>query len=325
MKVFALDGVSLRGIYGIGWRQFFRDLWQEIQKDNLFNGSAALAYYFFFSLFPAMIFLLSLLPYLPIPNLHASIMGLLSQFMPGEAYQMFSGTINEITNNPQGGLLSIGALLTLWAASTGFYAIMQHLNFTYDVNESRPYWKARGTAVLLTLASGTLIIGALGLVLLGEVIHNWLVSTVGLQGPLLSVFAVAQWIIIASALFLGFALNYHFGPDVKQEFRFITLGSIMGVLLLVAASLGFKFYVSNFGSYNATYGSIGAVIVLMLWLNILGLVILFGSEVNALVEHYSPQGKVKGQKNETGEGQGRSVANKDIDRPELAPREEYAS
>ena len=298
MKLFSLPGLSSRGIYGTSWGQFFRDLWQEINEDQVFNGAAALGFYFLLALFPSMLFLLSLLPFLPIDNLNGSIMGMLQGFLPGDAYTLFSETVREITSEERGGILSIGAALTLWAASSGMYAAIQHLNFTYDVAEARPYWKARGIAVLLTIAFGFLTISALLLVLLGDVLHRWLTESVGMAEPLAVLFSVVRWGLIGLALLTGFAITYYFGPDVKQKFRFVTLGSVFGATLLVAASLGFKFYAENFGEYNATYGSIGAVIVLMLWLQILGLVLLLGSEINALVEHYSPEGKSKGQKQE---------------------------
>lgn len=277
---------------------FLRDLKNEIKNDSLANGAAALAYYLMLSIFPAAIFLLSLLPFLPIPNLEQSIMDLVKELLPGESAQIFTSTIQEVLSNRKEGLLSFGLLFTLWAASNGMFAVMQQLNVTYDVKEERPFWKTRGIALFLTLLFGILIIGALGLVVFGGQIQAWLTSLIGSNDFLLGTFVALRWLIIAFALILSFALTYYYGPDVEQEFRFITPGSIMGVILLLGASLGFKVYVDNFGKYNATYGSLGAVIVLMLWLYITGLVILLGSEINALFEHYNSEGKLKGQKQE---------------------------
>jgi membrane protein len=294
MKTF--EGVSRRGVHGRPWKQFFRDLKSEIKEDNVTNGAAALGFYLMLAIFPATIFLLSLLPYLPIPNLQQAVMDLLNQALPGEAAKTFTGTVNEVVGQKKGGLLSFGALLTIWAASAGMYAVMQQLNITYDVKEGRPFWKARGTAIVLTLLFGVLIVGAFGLIVGGGALQAYLLENLGGGQVLMTVFSVVRWLIIAAALTLAFAITYRFAPDVKQRFAFVTPGSVFGVILLVVATLGFKLYVDNFGKYSATYGSIGAVIALMLWLNIVGLVLLLGSEVNALVEHYSPKGKRKGEK-----------------------------
>jgi len=285
-------------LYGHSFKEFFKDLRSEIREDNVSNGAAALAYYLMLAIFPAMIFLLTLLPYLPIQDLDQQIMGLLRQGMPSEAAQVFTDTVTQITSQKQGGLLSIGALLTLWAASSGMYAIMQQLNITYDVTEGRPFWKVRGTALLLTFLFGALIIGAFGLIVFGDALQSWIASALGESALLGGAFQALRWGIVLGALLLAFGVMYYFGPDVEQKFRFISPGAIGGVVLLILASLAIKLYVTNFSDYSKTYGSLGAVIVLMLWLNVTGLVILLGSEVNALLEHYSPEGKEKGEKRE---------------------------
>jgi membrane protein len=287
--------VTRKGIYGVPWKRFFKDLRSEIQDDNLVNGAAALGYYLMLAIFPAMIFLLGLLPYLPVARIDQEVLGLLNQILPGDAAEAFTGTVRSVVSEKRGSVLSFSALITLWAASNGMSAVMHQLNITYDVKEARPYWKFKGTALLLVLFFGALMIGAFSLVLFGETAQTWLSGAIGLDRPLSAVFTALRWVVIALAFMTAFAVTYYFGPDVDQEFRFVTPGSVLGVLLLSAASMGFKFYVDNFGKYNATYGSIGAVIVLMLWLNITGLVILLGSEINALVEHYSPGENSKGR------------------------------
>ena len=283
----------------VSWKQFLKDLYREISDDNVFNGAAALAYYLMLAIFPAAIFLLTLLPYLPVPNLSEAVMDLLRQAMPGEAANLFAGVVQNVTTQRRGGLLSFGLLFTLWSASSGLYAIMQQLNITYGVKEGRPFWKARGTALMLMLLFVLLVVGAFGLVVGGGMIQNMIASVLGRSQALLIFFAVFRWVVIVLLLLLGFAVVYYFGPDVEQRFRFITLGSTIGVILLIVTSLAFRFYVTGFSDYNATYGSLGAVIVLLLWLYITGLVILVGSEINALIEHYEPKGKEKGQKRES--------------------------
>jgi membrane protein len=178
----------------------------------------------------------------------------------------------------------------------GMYAIMQQLNITYDVKEARSFVRARATAIMLSLLFGLLVIGAFSLIVLGGIIEDWIGTRLGFSDALIMFFAVFRWIVIVLALLLGFAMIYRYAPNVEQKFAFITPGSVLGVILLIIVSLGFAIYTSNFADYSATYGSIGAVIILMLWLYIAGLVILIGSEINALLEHYSSKGKRKGEK-----------------------------
>jgi membrane protein len=284
--------------HGVSFKQFALDLNQEISNDNVFNGAAALGYYLTLAIFPAIILLMTIIPYLPIHNVDKAIMDLLGEALPPQAFDMVSGVVSEVTKNQRGGLLSFSLLGTLWAASSGMYAVMQQLNITYDVKEGRSFIRARGTAILLSLMFGLLVIGAFSLIVLGGVIQDWLGTRIGLSQGVLIFFALFRWIVILLALLLGFAVIYRFGPDVEQKFKFITPGSLLGVALLIAVSLGFAYYTSHFANYSATYGSIGAVIILMLWLYIAGLVILIGSEINALIEHYSPEGKRKGEKKE---------------------------
>lgn len=280
--------------------QFWRDLYAEISEDNIFNGAAALAFYLTLAIFPAFIVIMTVIPYLPIEDVDLAIMEMLHEAMPGEAAELLQGTVAEVTQQQRGGLLSVGILFTLWTVSTGMYAIMQQLNITYDVKEGRNFVKARAVAVVLSVAFVALVIGAFSLIVLGGTAENWVAGMVGDNAAVVIAFRVFRWLMIVLALLLGFALVYRYAPNVDQKFSFITPGAILGVVLLVAASLGFSVYIANFGDYNATYGSIGAVIILMLWLYIAGLVILLGSEINALIEDRDPSGKQKGNKTEQG-------------------------
>jgi membrane protein len=282
-------------MHGVGNKEFVKELWGEIKEDNLTNSAAALSYYLFLSIFPAAIFLLSLLPYLPIPNLQQALLGLLHQAMPEKSASLFENIVLDVTSKRQGGLLTFGILFTLWSASNGIYALMQQLNITYDVKESRPFWKVRGTAIVLLFMFVVLVVGAFALVVFGGVIQDLLAKFLGRGTALLAFFAVVRWAIIAFSLLVGFAIVYYFGPVVEQRFRFVSPGSVIGAALLVLISLGFRFYIANFSNYGATYGSLGTVIIMMLWLYIMGLIALIGSEINAVLERHHPAGKSKGE------------------------------
>ena len=268
-------------------KQFAADFWRKLNDDNVFNGAAALGFYLTLAIFPAMIVTMSVIPYLPIARVDQAIMDLLHQAMPGKAAELFTGVVAEVTSERRGGLLSFGLIATLWAASTGMYAIMKQLNVTYRVDEARPFLRARATALGLSLMFIVLVLGSLSLVVLGGVIQDWIGSRWGYSSPLLTFFAVFRWVVIGIGLILAFALIYYLAPNVQERFRFLTPGSFIGAVLLVGASLGFSFYAGRFADYDSTYGSIGAVIVLMLWLYIAGLVILVGSVINVLFFRYT--------------------------------------
>lgn len=272
---------------------FLKELYREIQEDDVFNGSAALGYYLTLAIFPAMIFLMALVPYLPIANVDQAIMDLLRQAMPRSAADMFTDVVREVTTEQRGGLLSLGFVGALWASSTGMYAIMQQLNITYDVSEARGFVRARLTAVGLSVLFGVLVIGGFSLIVLGGQIQELLGSWLGFSSVLLDVFIVFRWVVIVLGLLLALALIYFLGPNLRQRFVFFTPGSVVGVIMLMLASLAFAWYSQTFGNYDATYGSIGAVIVLMLWLYFAGLSILVGSEINSLLDVNSPRGRAQ--------------------------------
>ncbi len=265
-------------------RQFLKELYRETVDDDILNGAAVLGFYLMLAIFPAMIFVLAVIPYLPIANVDQAIMDLLRQALPASAADMFTGVVQGVTQEQRGGLLSFGLLAALWATSTGMYAIMQQLNITYGVDEGRGFLRARLVAIALSLLFVVLVLGGFSLIVLGGQIQEWLGSRFGIGDALLAFSTVFRWVIILAALLLAFSLIYYLAPNVKQRFKFITAGSVVGVVVLLVASLAFAWYTQNFGNYAATYGSVGAVIVLMMWLFIAGLAILFGSEINVLIE-----------------------------------------
>jgi membrane protein len=270
-------------------RGFGEKLVRKIKNDNISNGAAALAFYWMLALFPAAIFLLTLLPFLPIERLDEAIMNLLRQAMPEQAADLFAGTVTAVATQRKAGLLSFGLLFTAWSASSGMYALMEQLDETYDVVERRSFVKARGTALLLTLAAVVLVVGAVALVVFGGRLEGFLSANLGWGNVIVSVFAVLRWALIAFSLMLALAFVYAYGPDVERRFHLFSPGTIFGTVALAVASLGFKLYVSSFGSYDKTYGSLGAVIALLMWLFVTGLVVLVGSEIDSLTVRHGDQ------------------------------------
>lgn len=267
------------------WKDFAKALWHQFNHDDVLNGAAVLAFFFMLAAFPAAIFVLSLLPFLSIPHLQQAILDLLHQVLPQQAASLFEGTIKSVTSGGDQGLLTFGLIFALWSGSTGVYALTEQLNAICGVTEERPFWKARGIAILMTLFFAVLMIVALSLVIFGGAIQSWMASIIGWSEPLRIFFATMRWVIIAAAGLLGLAVAYRYGPNLNARFRFISPGNVAAGGLVAAASIGFQFYVSKFGHYSATYGSLAAIIVLMLWMYLAAIAVLVGYEVNKIWHH----------------------------------------
>lgn len=258
-------------------------MWRGIQDHNVIDGAAVLAYFFLLAVFPAAIFVLSLLPSLSIPHLQEAILDLLQQVLPEQSAEFVKVTIRYVAAAGKEGLMTFGLVFTLWSASTGVYAIMEQLNVVHGVKEQRPFWKARGTALLLMLFFVLLAITSLSVVIFGGVVQSWLASMIGWSRPLLVSFATFRWVVIAVALLFALAVIYRFGPNATFRFRFISPGNVAAAILIALASVGFRFYVSRFGNYSATYGNLAAMIILMLWMYMAGIALLLGCEINAIL------------------------------------------
>lgn len=295
---------SLWKLGGLSWRELGKRVWSEIQEDNVFGRAAELSYYFLLALFPFLIFLTSIIGLVlgsGTGTRHA-LFEYLARIMPPSAFQLLDNTMREVFASSSGGKISFGVVAALWAASNGLSAITATLNAAYDLKESRPWWKQRLIAISLTLVLSILIILALVLVVAGGHIAEGLTSTFGL-GPVFPVaWKIIQWPVVLACMILAFALIYYFAPDFReQSWTWLTPGAAIGVALWLLVSIAFRVYLSFFDSYNATYGSLGAVIILMLWLYFTGAAVLVGGEVNSEIEHAAakqgdPEAKEKGEK-----------------------------
>ncbi len=272
--------------------------------DNLLGRASELAYNFIFSVFPLLLFLLALFGLFAGHGtvLRNDLMFYLSRALPPAAFQLVDRTVAEVARGTSGGKLTFGILLTLWAASGGMTSMISTLNDVYGVRESRPWWKVRMVAVALTVAISALVISALGVVLLGGFVTKWAGVQLHLASAAIVTWTILQWPVALAFIVLSFSLIYFYAPDLKeQHWYWITPGSIFGVLLWLAVSFGFRGYLHFFNSYNKTYGSLGAVIILLFWFYVTGLAFLAGGEINAQIEHAAaerghPEAKAEGQK-----------------------------
>lgn len=290
---------------GLTWKALAKRVWNETKRDDVFGRAAQLAYYFLLALFPLLIFLTSVIGLVVGlgTGMRHMLFAYLSRVMPSSAFQLIDSTMWEVSTASGAGKLSFGFLAALWAASNGMGAITQALNVAYNLEETRPWWKQRAIAVGLTVALSILIIAALLLVLAGGRIADVLASHYALGSLFTITWKVLQWPIALGFMLLAFALIYYFAPDLRdQDWKWLTPGSVIGVVLWLIVSFAFKGYLHFFDSYSKTYGSLGAVIVLMLWLYLTGLAVLIGGEVNSELEDAAakqgaPETKSKDAKN----------------------------
>ena len=279
------------------WGQIFkRTFYEAFWKDNCLGMAAQLAYYFLFSLFPALLFLVALASYFPVETLIDDMFRTIGRFMPPEALSIMTDQIKKISEGEEGGLLTVGFLVTIWSSSGAMTAIIDTLNNAYDIEEGRSWWKVRITAIALTVGASVFILASFALVLVGPTLAERVADWMRL-GPVFEwTWKILQWPLIFALVSAGIAGIYYWGPDAEQDWVWLTPGAISATLLWLVASLGFKYYVANMGNFTETYGAIGAFMVLMLWFYISALVILVGAEMNAEIEHASPYGKDEGEK-----------------------------
>jgi membrane protein len=280
----------------IGWKELAKRAASEVVADNCLNLAAQLAYYFFLALFPALLFLVAIVSFIPVQGLLEMITSTLARVAPGEVITIIQDQVLKIAHDQNSGLLTLGLLGTIWSTSSGVDAIISTLNEAYDIQEGRPWWRVKLTAIGLTLALAVFVVLAFALLLIGPTLAEKVASWFYLGPAFVWSWKILQWPVVFGLVALAIAIIYYYAPDAEQEWIWITPGSVLATVLWLLTSLGFKFYVSHFASYNATYGAIGGVIVLMLWFYVSSLAVLVGAELNAEIEHASPYGKDPGEK-----------------------------
>lgn len=280
----------------IGWGELVKRTAKETSEDNGLGLAAQLAYYFFLALFPALLFLIALAGMFASPDSINQVVGVLGGIAPASVVDILREQLVGLSKANNGSLLTFGVAAALWSSSAAMVGLIESLNRAYDVDEARPWWKQRLLAIGLTLGVATFILAATALVLSGPQIADWASAHLGLSPVFGWTWKILQWPLVFALIGTAFSLIYYFAPDVEQDFVWLTPGAVVATVLWLLGSLAFRFYITNFGSYNATYGTIGGVMVLMLWLYITGLVIVVGGELNSEIEHASPHGKNAGEK-----------------------------
>ena len=280
-KVLILPGFSPLPLYTVAL--FF---FQEIQKDSLVNKASSLAYNFMMAIFPSIIFLFTLIPYIPITNFQDSLMDIISLLLPQNAYLAFENTLEDIVKNQNGKLLSIGFILALFFATNGIHTLMQAFNKSSLIVESRSWLKQRLVSLTLTLLTAFSLIIGVAVMVIGEFVINFFKTSFQLDDGKFWIYLImiSRWVIIVIVYFVTTSILYRYGPANAKKWKFFNAGAWFATILTVIISIGFSFYINNFGTYNKIYGSIGTLLVVMIWLYLISLALLVGFELNASLD-----------------------------------------
>ena len=255
-----------------------------IQNGSLTTRASSLAFKFFMAIFPSIIFLITLIPYIPIENFQDQLLTLLHDILPHNAFEATRETFEDLLKHQRGDLLSFGFLFALYLSTDGIHAMIKAFNKSNQSIETRTVWKIRMISVLLVFILTFLILIAIALIVFSGVAMDYLVNKHVLQDSFtIYLLLVGKWIVILGLFLCAFSFLYYLGPDEKLKWKFITAGSTFATLLAIVASLAFSFYVNHFGNYNKLYGSIGTLIVIMLWIYFNSIIILLGFELNASI------------------------------------------
>jgi membrane protein len=284
-----------------GWRDIALRVKEETTRDNLSIIAAGVAFYAMLAIFPALAALVSIYGLIADPAQVSQHMASIGQMLPPQAYQILDQQLSSVAAT-SGGALTFGAigglLLALWSASKGMKAMLIALDITYDEEEQRGFFKFNGLALLLTLGAVLLVIISLGLI----AILPALLGPLGLPETVQTLLAWLRWPLLGLLVVLGMALLYRFGPDRDQpRWRWVSWGAVLATVLWLVVSGLFSWYVSNFGSYQETYGAMGAVIILLMWFYITAYVVLLGAEINAEMEHQTERDTTRGAERPMGE------------------------
>jgi len=280
----------------ISWPELLKRTYREMMEDDALGLAAQLAYYFFLALFPAILCVIAIASFFPLHQLTDQIVAALGPFAPEPMLQVLRTELQRLANNDNGGIVSVGLLGALWSSSSALVSAMDAMNRAYDIEEGRPWWRVRVTAIALTIGLALFIVLSFALVLVGPLIADWIAARFAFGDVFVWSWKILQWPVAFGLTVTGIGLVYYFAPDAEQDWAWITPGSLVATVLWLVGTLAFRFYVVNFGSYEATYGALTGVILLLLWFYLSALAIIIGAEVSAEIEHAAPWAKAPGEK-----------------------------
>jgi membrane protein len=300
-----LRKIILPGFDGMPFYDVMKFFFTGIIKGAVTTRASAVSFNFFMALFPAILVLFTLIPYVPIQGFQDSLLATLQNLIPEQIFDSVEETLFDIINRPRGGLLSVGFLLTLYFATNGVSSIIEAFNQTHHTIETRSFLRQQIVSIALVIVLSLLVIVSISLITLGPLVLDWMVGKGILRGRFtIEIIIFSKWLMIVLMLLFIYSFLYYFGPARKKYFRFISAGSTFASLTTILTSIGFNFYVNNFSRYNTLYGSIGTLLVFLLWIYFNSIILLIGFELNASIT------QVKRDKNKILPGIFRAASNK---------------
>ncbi len=276
--------LAFPSIKDVPMNQIVHLFYKGITKGFITTRASSISYSFFLAFFPAIIFIFTLIPYIPIPNFQSKLLGIIQDVTPTDAYAVIRSTIEDIINRPHGGLLSLGFILTLYFATNGTNSIIKAFNDTYHTIETRKIVRQYGISMMLVLIFSSIVIVAIILLTLGTTfLHMLVINHILKRHIIYIILEFLRWIIVVLMFFFGISFLYYYAPSKHVRFQFFSPGAFLATLLYIATSLGFNYYISHFSRYNKVYGSIGTLMVIMLWIYFNSFILLLGFELNVSI------------------------------------------
>lgn len=257
--------------------------WKGLMEGAITTRASSLAFNFFLAFFPSIIFLFTLIPYIPIEGFQETLMELLGTVLPESTNKMTFKTIDDIVNNPRGGLLSVGFILALYFSTNGVSALIEAFNTSYHIRESRSFLYQRAISIILTLILSLILILTIIIIIFSKSYLEILLSNGTISSEYLHLFTLGRWIILSAFLLFGVSLLFYLAPNLKVKWKMFSPGTIFTSLFVIITSILFSYYINNFAQYNQIYGSIGTLIVILLWMYFNSIILLTGFEINASI------------------------------------------
>ena len=284
--------IKLNSFYNLSLYDILFFFYKGVKQGAITTRASSLAFNFFLAFFPSIIVLFTLIPYIPIVDLQETLMELISTILPPHTNEIAFSTIYDIINNPRSGLLSIGFVLTIFFATNGVNSLIEAFNSSYHINESRSIVKQRLLSLGITFLLSCILMITILLIMFSKTVVNYLISAEIIENKSIEYILFGKWMVIIIMLFVGISIIYHFGPTIKKKFQLFTPGSIISTCLIIVTSSFFNYYISNFAEYNKVYGSIGTLIIILLWMYINSIILLIGFELNASIFNAKKQKKL---------------------------------
>ena len=257
--------------------------WKGLMEGAITTRASSLAFNFFLAFFPSIIVFLTLIPYIPVTGLQETLMELLNVVLPPSTNEITFNALDDIINNTRGGLLSIGFLLALYFSTNGINSLIEAFNASYHIRENRPIIQQRILSLGLTLLLSFMLIIAMGLIIFGKFVVSYLTEYKLITQYAGGLILYGKWFTILLVLLLGISILFHLGPSIKSKWKLFTPGSILATLGIIITSIGFNYYINHFSQYNKIYGSIGTLMIILIWMYFNSIILLTGFELNASI------------------------------------------